>query len=100
MNRMNRREFISVLGGVSAFSMAIPALASSTTATTADKVAADLTSFYVKGLVMVDLSNPDIIRLGFPHQWVNKKPILTLQRQLRDLFMRPMHRIARLKSDN
>src|SRR5437879_4183639 len=62
MNRMNRREFISVLGGASALTMAIPAFAS----TTADKIATDITSLYVKGLVMVDLGNPDIIRLGFP----------------------------------
>jgi len=60
---MNRRQFLSVLGGASAVAMAIPALASTTAA---DKVAADITSLYVKGLVMVDLGNPDIIRLGFP----------------------------------
>ena len=63
MNRMNRREFLSVLGGATAISMAIPALASTSTA---DKPATDVTSLYVKGLVMVDLGNPDIIRLGFP----------------------------------
>lgn len=63
MNRMNRREFFSVLGGASALSMAIPAFASSSAV---DKVAADVTSLYVKGLVMVDLGNPEIIRLGFP----------------------------------
>src|SRR2546430_6455263 len=62
MNRMNRREFISVLGGASALTLAIPAFAS----TTADKIATDITSLYVKGLVMVDLGNPDLIRLGFP----------------------------------
>ena len=62
MNRMNRRQFISVLGGASALTLAIPAFAS----TTADKVGADITSLYVKGLVMVDLGNPDLIRLGFP----------------------------------
>jgi hypothetical protein len=64
MNRMNRREFISVLGGASAISMAIPALASSTTAD--NNVGLEVTSLYVKGLVMVDLGNPDLIRLGFP----------------------------------
>lgn len=63
MNRMNRREFISVLGGASALSIAIPAFASTNTV---DKVAADVTSLYVKGLVMIDLGNPEIIRLGFP----------------------------------
>ena len=63
MNRINRREFLSVLGGATAISMAIPALASSSTA---DKTATDVTSLFVKGLVMVDLGNPDVIRLGFP----------------------------------
>ncbi|HLH32181.1 MAG TPA: hypothetical protein VKY31_13340 [Terriglobia bacterium] len=63
MNRLNRREFLSVVAGASAISMAIPALASTSTA---DKVAADVTSLYVKGLVMVDLGNPEVIRLGFP----------------------------------
>jgi hypothetical protein len=65
MNRMNRREFLSVLGGASAISLAIPAFAS-TIGTTADKIAPATTSLYVRGLVMVDLGNPDIIRLGFP----------------------------------
>jgi hypothetical protein len=60
---MNRREFLSVLGGASAVSVTgVSAFAS----TSADKVAADVTSLYVKGLVMVDLGNPDVIRLGFP----------------------------------
>lgn len=63
MNRMNRREFLSVVAGASAVSMAIPALASTSTA---DKTITDVTSLYVKGLVMVDLGNPDVIRLGFP----------------------------------
>jgi hypothetical protein len=63
MNRLNRREFLNVLGGVSAASMiGVSALGS----TTVDKVAADVTSMYVKGLVMVDLGNPDLIRIGFP----------------------------------
>lgn len=60
MNRMNRREFISVLGGAGALSM-FPAVSFSS----ADRVAGT-TSLYVKGLVMVDLGNPDFIRLGFP----------------------------------
>ena len=63
MNRMNRREFLTVFGGASALSLAIPALASTSAV---DKVATDITSLYVKGLVMVDLGNPDLIRLGFP----------------------------------
>jgi hypothetical protein len=63
MNRINRRQFLSVLGGATAVSMAVPAFVS---ASTADKLATDVTALYVKGLVMVDLGNPDVIRLGFP----------------------------------
>ena len=63
MNRINRREFLTVLGGATAVSMAVPAFASSSAV---DNVATDVTSLYVKGLVMVDLGNPDVIRLGFP----------------------------------
>src|SRR5438477_2777118 len=63
MNRMNRREFLNVFGGVSAASMiGATAFASSS----ADRAAVDVTSMYVKGLVMVDLGNSDLIRLGFP----------------------------------
>lgn len=63
MNPMNRREFLNVLGGVSAASMiGASAFASSSV----DRAAADVTSMYVKGLVMVDLGSPDLIRLGFP----------------------------------
>src|SRR2546425_4271312 len=63
MNRLNRREFLSVLGCAGAVSaMGVSAFAS----TSADKVTANVTSLYVKGLVMVDLGNPDLIRLGFP----------------------------------
>jgi len=62
MNRKNRRQFLGVLGAT-AVSMAMPALA---TTWTADQVASDVTSLYVKGLIMVDLGNPEIIRLGFP----------------------------------
>lgn len=63
MKRMNRREFISVVAGAGAVSMAIPTFASTSAVDTAT---ADITSLYVKGLVMVDLGNPDVIRLGFP----------------------------------
>ena len=63
MNRMNRREFISALGSVSAIAMAIPQAMASTTA---DALARDVTFLHVKGLVMVDLGNPDVVRLGFP----------------------------------
>jgi hypothetical protein len=63
MNRMNRREFLNVLSGVSAASMiGATAFASSS----ADRTAVDVTSMYVKGLVMVDLGNPEFIRIGFP----------------------------------
>jgi hypothetical protein len=63
MNRLNRREFLSVIGGDGAVSvMSVSAFAS----TSADKTAADVTSLYVKGLVMVDLGDPDRVRLGFP----------------------------------
>jgi hypothetical protein len=63
MNRMNRREFLSVLGGAGALSMAIPAFASSPEVR---DIAGNTTSLHVKGLVMVDLGSPDTIRLGFP----------------------------------
>jgi len=62
MKRMNRREFFSVVAGAGAVSMAIPAFSS----TTADRTPSDITSLYVKGLVMVDLTNSELIRLGFP----------------------------------
>src|SRR5947207_10425650 len=59
---MNRREFLSVFAGASALSMinVHPSFA-----TTAD-AKTPTTSLYVKGLVMVDLGNPDFVRLGFP----------------------------------
>ena len=60
---MNRREFMSVLGGVSAFSAAsminVPAFAEA-------GLTSKTTSLYVKGLVMFDFENPDFVRLGFP----------------------------------
>jgi hypothetical protein len=62
MKKINRREFISVLGGATAISMAIPAIA----ATTADNVASNVTALFVKGLVMVDVGDTNVIRLGFP----------------------------------
>lgn len=56
---MNRREFLSVLGGASAISAVSminvhPAFAE------------DTTSLYVKGLVMLDFQDTDVLRLGFP----------------------------------
>src|SRR5262249_24116920 len=69
MNRMNRREFLNVLGSASAASMiGVSAFASSSV----DRVPSDVTSMYVKGLVMVDLGNPDLIRIGFPKAPGNK----------------------------
>src|SRR5881396_380823 len=63
MNRMNRRDFLSVLGGASAVSViGVSAFAS----TSADNSPADVTSLYVKGLIMMDLGNPEVVRLGFP----------------------------------
>jgi len=64
MNRINRREFLTMLGGATAISMGIPQAFASTS--TADKITPNVTSLYVKGLVMVDLGNPEVIRLGFP----------------------------------
>jgi hypothetical protein len=54
---MNRREFLTVAGGVSAVSMMSgrAALAAPTT-----------TSLYVKGLVIVDFDDANALRLGFP----------------------------------
>jgi len=63
MNRMNRREFFTALAGGTAIAMALPHASASTTA---DAVAKVITSLHVKGLVMVDLGSPDVVRLGFP----------------------------------
>jgi hypothetical protein len=63
MNGMTRREFLSMVGGATAISMAGPAFAS---ISGVDKPPAGVTYLYVKGLVMVDLENRDLIRLGFP----------------------------------
>src|SRR5437867_12335463 len=62
MNPMNRRDFLSVLGGVAVSVTGVSAFAS----TSADKSPADVTSPHVKGLVFLDLGNPHLIRLGFP----------------------------------
>jgi hypothetical protein len=53
---------MSVFGGAVAISMAVPALAT----TAADSVSPNVTSLFVKGLVMVDVGDPNVIRLGFP----------------------------------
>jgi hypothetical protein len=63
MNGMTRREFLSMAGGATAFSMAGPTFASISGAA---KPVTGVTSLYVKGLVMVDVGNPDQICLGFP----------------------------------
>jgi hypothetical protein len=54
---MNRRDFLTVLGGASALSIMN---ASSVSA------AEPTTSLYVKGLVIVDFDDPDTLKLGFP----------------------------------
>jgi hypothetical protein len=59
---MTRREFLNTVGGTTAVSMAVPSRAS---ALLTDSPAG-ITSLYVKGLVMVDVGNPELIRLGFP----------------------------------
>jgi hypothetical protein len=53
---MNRRNFLTVMGGATAASVLKinPVFAASTT------------SFYVKGLVMVSFEDPKVLRLGFP----------------------------------
>ena len=62
MNQINRRDFLSVLGGGAVSVTGVSAFAS----TSSDKSPADVTSLYVKGLVLLDLGNPHLIRLGFP----------------------------------
>ena len=62
MNQMNRRDFLSVLGGGAVSVTGVSAFAS----TSEDKSPADVTSLYVKGLVMMDLGDPSVVRLGFP----------------------------------
>jgi hypothetical protein len=54
---MNRREFLTVAGGVSAASLVSRRAAFAGTSTT---------SLYVKGLVIVDFDDPNYLRLGFP----------------------------------
>ncbi|HYR86410.1 MAG TPA: hypothetical protein VE422_20150 [Terriglobia bacterium] len=61
---MNRREFLSALGGASALS-AVTMINPSAAFAEAD-VTSQTTSLYVKGLVMLDLGNPESVRLGFP----------------------------------
>ena len=57
---MNRRDFVATLGGASALSMINihPSFAADGTTGT--------TSLYVKGLVMFDFADPELLRLGFP----------------------------------
>src|SRR5439155_24569654 len=62
MNQINRRDFLTVLGGGAVSVIAVSAFAS----TSSYKSPADVTSFYVKGLVLLDLGNPHFILLGFP----------------------------------
>ena len=74
MKRINRRQFISVLGGATAVSMAMPALAS----TSVDATKSNVTSLFVKGLVMVDVGDPNVIRLGFPKAPGHKATLVVL----------------------
>jgi hypothetical protein len=53
---MNRRQFLTVLGSASAVSMMNVRAA----------FAEETTSLYVKGLVIFDFENPDVLRIGFP----------------------------------
>src|SRR5437867_12607018 len=62
MNQINRRDFLTVLGGGAVSVTGVSAFAS----TSSDKSPSDVTSLYVKGLVLLDLGNPHLIRLGFP----------------------------------
>jgi hypothetical protein len=64
MNSVSRREFLGVLGSAAALSSAIPNAFASAPA--AGIEGSSVTALYVKGLVMVDLSDPQVIRLGFP----------------------------------
>src|SRR5437667_9550750 len=57
---MNRREFLTVLSATTA----LPAV--SMFNVHAAVAASETTSLYVKGLVMMDFENPEVLRLGFP----------------------------------
>jgi hypothetical protein len=59
---MNRREFLSVLGGTTVIAGAGHSLALST-GTSLDRTT---TPLYVKGLVLLDLDQSGVLRLGFP----------------------------------
>ncbi len=65
MKRMNRREFLGVLGSASAVSMAgMNAFAANNAFSTLD--ASSTMSLHVTGIMMLDLENPQVVRLGFP----------------------------------
>src|SRR5438876_12359444 len=68
MNQINRRDFLTVLGGGAVSVTGVSAFAS----TSEDKSPADVTSLYVKGLVMMDLGDSSVVRLGFPKSPGNK----------------------------
>ena len=54
---MKRRDFLTVMGGASAISMMnMPSLFAG----------ANTTSLYVKGLLMLSVSDPEVVRIGFP----------------------------------
>lgn len=64
---MNRREFLTSVGGATAVSIIRPHLS----------FAADTTSLYVKGLMIVDFADPEFLRIGFPKA-PGHKAILTV----------------------
>jgi hypothetical protein len=94
MNRMNRREFLSVFSAATALTVAVPALAS---ASTADLAATDITSLYVKGLVMVDLGNPDVVRLGFPKAPGHRATLSVVQNGTRQVLQLKGHGVIDAK---
>src|SRR5688572_1443766 len=53
---MNRREFLSVMGGATVLS----------TVNTTMAIGATTTPLYLRGLVIVDFGNPELLRIGFP----------------------------------
>ncbi len=61
---MNRREFLTVLSGATALPTLSMINVQSAFATVEET--AQTTSLYVKGLVMLDFADPEVLRLGFP----------------------------------
>ena len=61
---MNRREFLTVLSGATALPTLSMINVQSAFATVEET--SQTTSLYVKGLVMLDFADPEVLRLGFP----------------------------------